>query len=301
MTIDTATAPDLVELIAMRLESLSTAERAIAETILEDPAAASEKSIGQLAIASGSSEATVTRFCRTMGLRGYSHLRLRLAVAAERRRGDDEPEGGMAMLGDIDPGDPVSEILRKVSYADTRAVELTLAQLDTEVLSAAVERLASARRILTFGVASSATAAIDAATKLTLSDCSATVVHDVHGALMASTLLGERDVVLVFSHSGRAKEVFDVLNAARLRGATTVAVTSDPVSPAARAADLVLLTAARELRFRSGGVASRMAQLAVVDAIFVLLAHRRFDASVNAADKMHDAVSNHVIGTERSK
>ncbi|KRA24846.1 hypothetical protein ASD65_10730 [Microbacterium sp. Root61] len=301
MTTDTATTPDLVELIAMRLDSLSTAERAIAETILEDPAAASEKSIGQLAIASGSSEATVTRFCRTMGLRGYSHLRLRLAVSAERRRGDEEAEGGMAMLGDIDPGDPISEILRKVSYADTRAVELTLAQLDTDVLSAAVERIASARRILTFGVASSATAAIDAATKLTLSDCGATVVHDVHGALMASTLLGEQDVVLAFSHSGRAKEVFDVLNAARLQGATTIAVTSDPASPVARAASHVLLTAARELRFRSGGVASRMAQLAVVDAIFVLLAHRRFDASVNAADKMHDAVSHHVIGSERSK
>jgi hypothetical protein len=44
-----------------------------------------------------------------------------------------------------------------------------------------------------------------------------------------------------------------------------------------------------------------MAQLAVVDAMFVLLAHRRFDASVDAADKMHDAVAAHVIGSERNK
>lgn len=302
MTIDTAAAaPDLVELIAVRLDSLSAAERAIAETILLDPAAASEKSIGQLALASGSSEATVTRFCRSMGLRGYSHLRLRLAVSAERRRGDDEPEAGMALLGDIDPSDPIPEIIRKIAYADTRAVELTLAQLDVDVLTAVVEKLAAARRILTFGVAASATAAIDAAAKLTLSDCAATVVHDIHGALMATSLFGEQDVVLAFSHSGRAKEVVDVLAAARLRGAYSVAVTSDPASPAARNADAVLLTAARELRFRSGGVASRMAQLAVVDALFVMLAHGRFDAAVDAADKMHDAVSGHVIGSERMK
>jgi DNA-binding MurR/RpiR family transcriptional regulator len=300
MTIDTA-APDVVELISVRLESLSAAERAIAETILDDPAAASEKSIGQLAIASGSSEATVTRFCRTMGLRGYAHLRLRLAASAERRRGDLEPEGGMAMLGDIDPADTAADIVRKVAYADTRAVELTLAHIDLDVLVAAVERLASARRILTFGVASSATAAMDAATKLTLSDRAAIVVHDIHGALMTTSLFGDKDVVLVLSHSGRAREVVDVLNAARLRGATSIAVTSDPTSPAARSADFALITAARELRFRSGGVASRMAQLAVVDALFVLLAHRRFDASIEAADQMHDAVAGHVIDGTRTK
>jgi len=285
---------DLLEIITMRLDSLSAAERLVAEAILANPAEAAEKSIGQMAIAAGSSEATVTRFCRSIGLRGYSNLRLQLAVSAERRRGD-QADSGMALLGEIDQADSVQEVLRKVAFANTRAIEMTLAQIDEDALSTVVDRLASARRVMTFGVAASATAASDAAAKLALSNCAAMVMHDVHGALMTTSLFDEGDVVLAFSHSGRAQEVVDVLNASRLRGAFTIAVTADASSPAAKAASVALVTAAREPRFRSGGIASRTAQLAVVDAIFVLLAHRRFDEAIEAGDKMHDIVAGHVI------
>jgi DNA-binding MurR/RpiR family transcriptional regulator len=296
---DTMTAPDVLELIEVRLDTLSAAERAIADVILTDPQAASVRTIGQLAQASGSSEATVTRFCRTIGLPGYAHLRLRLAVSAERRRNGDDVDSGIAMLGDLDPADPPSEIVRKVAYADTRAVDLTLSQVDETELMTVVELLAGARRVLTFGVAASATAAFDGASKLNLSGCAATVAHDVHSALMLATVYGPDDVLVAFSHSGRARDVVDLLQTAKGRGIATVVVTSDAASPAARIAGHVLLTAARELRFRSGGVASRMAQLAIVDALFVLLAHRRFDASVDAADAMHEAVAPYVIGGER--
>lgn len=289
---------DLLEIISTRLDTLSAAERLVAEAILANPEEAAEKSIGQLAIAAGSSEATVTRFCRSIGVRGYSNLRLQLAVAAERRRGD-EADSGMALLGEIDQADGVRDVLRKIAAANTRAIDVTLAQLDETALLRVVERIASARRIVTFGVAASATAAGDAAAKLALSNCAAMVMHDVHGALMTTSLFDEKDVVLVFSHSGRAQEVVDVLNAARLRGVFTVAVTADNGSPAAKAAEIVLETAAREPRFRSGGIAARTAQLAVVDAIFVLLAHRHFDEAIDAGDRMHDIVAGHVIAGGR--
>lgn len=291
---------DVIALIELRLATLSPAEQAIAEVVLRDPQAASERSIGQLAQLSGSSEATVTRFCRTLGLPGYPHLRLRLAAASERRRNDEPADAGIAMLGELEPADPVSEILRKVARSSTRAVEVTLQQLDEAELTAAVDALANGRRILAFGVASSATAAFDAAHKLTLSGCAVVPVHDPHFALMSVTTFGPRDVVLAFSHSGRTRDVADLLAVARERNVTTILITSDPTSPAARHARHVLRTAARELKFRSGGVASRMAQLAVVDALFVLLAHRRFDASVEAADAMHEAVANRIVGVERN-
>lgn len=299
MTQETTTAPDVLDLIETRLATLSATERSIAQVILADPVGASSKTIGQLAQLSGSSEATVTRFCRSIGLPGYPHLRLRLAVSLERRRNGEEADTGLAMLGDLDPGDPVAEIVRKVAHADARAVDMTLAQVDEHELVVVVDLLARARRVLTFGVGASSTAAFDAAAKLNLSNCAATVVHDVHSALMTATMYGPDDLLIAFSHSGRARDVVDLLQTAKERGAATVVVTSDASSPAARTASHVLLTAARELRFRSGGVASRMAQLAIVDALFVVLAHRRFDASVEAADAMHEAVAGYVIGSER--
>jgi DNA-binding MurR/RpiR family transcriptional regulator len=76
-------------------------------------------------------------------------------------------------------------------------------------------------------------------------------------------------------------------------------VTSDAGSPAARIANLHLVTAAREMGLRSGGLASRIASLTVLDCIFVLMSHRRFEASTDAGERMHRAVSSHVIGSER--
>lgn len=293
---------DILELIELRAPTLSTAERAIAEAILSDPAAASQKTIGQLAQEAGSSEATVTRFCKSIGVSGYPHLRLRLAVAEERRRsGSGEGETGIALLGELDPEDTISTILRKVAAADARAIEVTLNGLDQEALSAVVDALVRAPRIMTFGVAASATAACDATAKLNLAGRAAHVAHDVHTALMVLTNFSASDLVLAFSHSGRARDVVDLLTLARERGVASVVVTSDGASPAARVADHVLLTAAREVTFRSGGIASRMAQLAVVDALFVVLAHRRFELSVASAEAMHESVASYVIGTEKGR
>lgn len=290
---------DVIEIIELRRSALSPAEEAIAAVILQDPQAASERSIGQLAQLSGSSEATVTRFCRTLGLPGYPHLRLRLAAASERRRSGEPVDSGIALLGELGRDDPPAEILRKIVRSETRAIEMTLHHLVEAELEAVVTKLAVARRVLTFGVAASATAAFDAAQKLVLDGMAASAAHDPHFSLMTVATYGPGDVVLAFSHTGKTRDVVDLLSLASERGVTTVLVTSDSAAPAVRHASHVLQTAVREQGFRSGGIASRTAQLAVIDAIFVLLAHRRFDASVEDADARHEAVASRLIGGER--
>jgi DNA-binding MurR/RpiR family transcriptional regulator len=290
---------DILDILRVRSDTLSPAERAIAELVLADPIAAHDRKIGELAQLARSSEATVTRFCRSVGLQGYTQFRLALAVALERRRTGRLAEAGLAMLGDLSPGDAASDIIKKVAFANTQAVELTVDQLDLRVLGAAVDALIAARRVLAFGVGSSATVAIDAVEKLTLAGVAAHSTNDIHTGLMTVALYGADDVVLAFSHSGRARETVEVLEHAAARGATGIVVTSDASSPAARAAGLCLVTAAREMGLRSGGVASRIASLTVVDCIFVLMSHRRFDVSTEAGERMHQAVSAHVIGSGR--
>ena len=110
-------ASDILDVLRVRLETLSPAERAIAELVLSDPAGAQDRTIGQLAQLARSSEATVTRFCRSIGLPGYSQFRLALAVAAERRRNGGHGDAGLAMLGELRAGRPslyarVSEVRR---------------------------------------------------------------------------------------------------------------------------------------------------------------------------------------------
>ena len=118
---------------------------------------------------------------------------------------------------------------------------------------------------------------------------------DAHLQAMAAALLGKGDVAIGISHSGTTSETIAALDAARGRGATTVAVTNFPVSPLAREADLVLTTAARETSLRSGATASRIAALTVVDCLYIAVAQRNLPRARKAVKETRQAVaSRHV-------
>jgi fructoselysine-6-P-deglycase FrlB-like protein len=96
-------------------------------------------------------------------------------------------------------------------------------------------------------------------------------------------------VAVGLSHTGTTVDTIDALREARRNGATTVAVTNFPWSPITEAADFVLLTAARETAFRSGAMTSRIAQLTVVDCLFVVLAQRDLPATEAALERTYAA------------
>ncbi|KDN87769.1 MurR/RpiR family transcriptional regulator [Kitasatospora cheerisanensis] len=282
---------DLLARIRHRRDQLPPAERGIADLVSADPGLAAERTITELARAAGTSETTVHRFCRSLELRGYAQLRLARAAEAERLRADDRAD--LDLSRDLGPEDAPAQLVRKVGRASARAAEETAAGLDLDVLAALGEGVRRARRILVVGVGSSALAALDASQKLQRLGHGAVFAGDVHAALMIAALLEPGDLAIGFSHSGRAREVVEVLEEARAARAGTAAVTSSPRSPAAAAADLVLLTAARETAFRSGGTASRTAQLTVVDALYVTLAQHDHARIVDGLERAHDAVRRH--------
>lgn len=291
MTVDV-----LVRLRGM-LSGLPRAEQAIARVVLDAPGTAAELTISELAQAAGTSETTVTRFCRNIGLRGYAQLRLHLAAEAERQRADARPDVNLA--GDITPGDSTADIIRKVGFADARAVEDTVARLDIDALDRLVAAIDAAGRTDVYGVGSSATVAADAAQKLLRIGHYAAAWSDPHAALMSASSLRPGDVAVALTHSGRTRDILDVLAEAKRRGATVAVITSNPESPAAAQADVVLVTAARETTFRSGGTVSRTAQLTVVDCLFVLLAKQRYEESLEAMERAHDAVRGRALPMER--
>ncbi|MER5864823.1 MurR/RpiR family transcriptional regulator [Kitasatospora sp. NPDC002040] len=279
---------DLLTRIRIRRDGLPPAERTIADLVLRDPGAAAECTITALAKAADTSETTVHRFCRSLDLRGYAQLRLGLAAEAERLRADSRAD--LAIGGEIGPDDTLEQLVGKVGYADARAAEETAGQLDLTALAALADAVGSARRTELFGLGSSALAAQDAAQKLLRLGYWATVGTDVHAALTSAALLRPGDLALTVTHSGRAREVVDFLRQARESGAVTAAVTSNPASPAAGLADIVLVTAARETTFRSGGTASRIAQLTVVDCLYLALAQRSYQQTVEDLERAHEAV-----------
>ncbi|KUL47252.1 MULTISPECIES: MurR/RpiR family transcriptional regulator [Streptomyces] len=277
--------------IRAALPSLAPSERRVAEAVLGDPGQASELSISALGERAATSVATVMRFCRAVGVSNYPQLRLALAAAAahERARGNERPVPGT----DIGAADTLADIIDKIVYTEVRALEDTGSGLDVDVLSRAVDAVAKGRRIDIFGVGASAFVGQDLHQKLHRIGHMAFVWTDQHAALTATALLGPGDVAVAISHSGETEDTIDPLRAAGERGATTIALTNAPRSTLARSADLVLTTCARETPFRSGATVSRIAQLAVIDCLFVGVAQRSSDEATEALEKTHRAVQGH--------
>jgi DNA-binding MurR/RpiR family transcriptional regulator len=253
------------------LPALSPAEQRVARIVLADPADAARRTITDLAAAAQTSEASVVRFCRSIGLTGYPQLRIRLAEEAARRV---EPVDARVAGGAIHPGADLSQIIATVAFNDARAVEETAQQLDPVVCEQIVHAMLKAARIEVFGAGASGFVAADFQAKLHRLGRVAYYWPDVHGALASAAMLNAGDVAFGISHTGTTWDTIEMLTRARQAGATTVALTNFPRSTISEAADLVVTTAARETTYRSGALASRLAQLTVLDCIFVALAAR---------------------------
>jgi DNA-binding MurR/RpiR family transcriptional regulator len=280
------TGPLLVRVRAV-MPALAPAEQRVANAVLADPGGVAAMTISELAEVASTSETTVIRFCKQIGVPGYPQLRLQLA--AQSAQENIRPEVG----GDIEPGDSLADVVGKVAFADERAVRETAQQLDIDALSKVVAAVAKAPRVDLYGAAASSFVALDLQQKLHRIRRVAFAWSDVHVMLTSAALLGEEDVAIGISHTGTTVEVVEAIEEAAKHGATTVAVTNFPRSPLARTADLVLTTAARETTYRSGAMSSRIAQLMVVDCLFIGVAQSVLPDARKALEETATAVRGH--------
>lgn len=279
--------PDVGILITIRslLPNLAPVEQRVAQAVLDDPGGVAWRSISELAQSCGTSATSVVRFCRAIGLKGYPELRLALAGAVAH----DDAASVVAASSDIEAGDDPVTITKKIAYADAAAVTDTASRLDTITLAKVVDALSAANRIDIYGVGASGFVAVDLQVKLQRINRPAFAWPDPHMAATSAALRGAGDVAVGVSHTGTTVDTIDALTEARSHGALTVAITNFPWSPITEAADQVLLTAARETAFRSGAMTSRIAQLTVVDCLFVMLAQRDLPGTMEALERTFNA------------
>ncbi|WP_035697018.1 MurR/RpiR family transcriptional regulator [Glycomyces tenuis] len=281
--------------LRMEQSTLPDALQRVAAKILEDPDAAAQASIVDLAERAGTSTATVTRFCRTLGFSGYAALRVALAAengrAAQARWETDIDK-------EIEPGDPLDRVLGVVAGADSRAIQETASQLDISLVDRVAEAVAAAGRVELFGLGSSGTAAREMAFRLERIRVPCWFRSDAHAALTGAALLRSGDVAIALSHSGRTREGVEVLAEARDQGALAVAVTSFSRSPLAEAADVVLTTAVHETTFRLAALSALHSQLLVLDLIYVAVAQRTFERTTEAFEVTARAVHAHRLADE---
>lgn len=270
-------------------DALHPAERRVADYVLGQPERVVHLTIGDLAAEARVSEGTVVRFCQSAGCRGYQSLKLALAADLAR------PTLALhSDLGPEDAGDPMS-VARKVFASDIQALEDTLGLLDPAQLSQAVQAIERASTVAFFAVGSSLAVASDAAGRFLRYGLAVQFFEDAHTQLVVASQLEPSALAIAVSHSGASREPVECLALARGRRASTIAVTARHPSPLTSHADLVLLTMSNETRYREDAMASRIAQLSLLDSLSVSVALRRPDAAVRALRDTSEALADHRV------
>ncbi|GIH08741.1 RpiR family transcriptional regulator [Rhizocola hellebori] len=274
-----------------RLPEFTGALRRVAEQVLTDPAGASRATIVELAERSGTSPATITRFCRALGFEGYADLRL--AIAGETGRAARSAGWAVDIGREIEPTDSLERVLGQIMAADTQAMRDTAAMTDLTEVERAADAIAAANRVDIYGASGSALVGAEMQFSLHRIGVAAWSWPDVHNGLASAALLRERDVALGISHSGQTRETIEMIAEAGSRGAVTVALTSFPRSPLADVADIVLLTATQATTFRPDALSARHPQLVLLDLLYIAVAQRTHDRSHAAFQRTAQAVAGH--------
>lgn len=255
----------------------------IADFVMASPQEVVGMSVTDLADSVGASEGSVINFCRGVGLSGFQQLKLSIA--------QEIVQPVQFIHEDLDRADSTETVCRKVFHSGIQALSDTLSVLDPVALGRAAQAIRAARRVEIYGIGSSAPIAEDTAYRMLRIGLEARAVVDSHVQAISASRCTPEVAVLTISHSGATNETVASTRLAREAGARTIVLTNFGRSPIQTYADIVLFTMARETRFRTEAMASRIAQLCVVDALIAALALADYDRSTDALRQTFDVLS----------
>ena len=261
---------NVFERISAEYYNLTTAEKKAADYVLSHQRKTQDMSITEFAAASGVAEATVSRFCRRLGCKGYSAFRLAIANSTAQR-----PQQLNPLSGEVLDDDSFSDVCRKLYTANVSAMTQTLELVRPEDYIRAADLLEEADRVLCMGQGGSMIIAMEAAHLFSTASGKFISVTDSHMQTIA--IAGENDVILFFSYSGATKDLIQTISYACERGLRSILVTHFANSPGADLADVTLLCGADESPLQLGSVGARIAQMYLMDVLFSELCRRNLD------------------------
>lgn len=272
----------LIARIEEFLPRLSMAERKIGQYVTAFPNLIPNMTTKELSKRSNVSEASVIRFCKSIGMGSFKAFKLALVKDLTLAEMD------LTDFSILKTNDAPYDLFQKVINVNKSAIESIANSLDKKELEKAVEAIQNARRIVFFGVGGSATAALDGHYKFTRLGYHTVMSLDFHYMLTNIPHLNENDLFIAISMSGKTRDVLELTRFAQKRGTKVIAITNIDKSPLYKEADIRLCTPNVEQDFRIGSIPSRMTQLTIVDTLYLSTFH---NIGEKVIEKYHEARS----------
>jgi RpiR family carbohydrate utilization transcriptional regulator len=263
----------MLDRIRASIPALPPAEQRVAKLVLVDPRSFASLPVSELAERSHVSKPTVVRFCRSVGYNGLADFKLKLAgnvnegVPFVHRSVDEDDKPSDVIVKVID--NAVSALLKYRNDATNHSFE--------RAITALVAAGKSGRRIDFYGVGNSGIVAQDAQHKFFRLGVNTSAISDGHVQVMSATMLQPGDCAVIISNSGRSRDLMDVADIARKKGATTILITASgsPLAQTAVGANQVLLGVDHPEDYdRYSPMVSRLLHLMVIDILTTAVALR---------------------------
>jgi DNA-binding MurR/RpiR family transcriptional regulator len=283
--------PAVANRIRSKLPEMSGAMAKIAAYLLEHPQAPLQLSIGELAKKAGASAATVTRFCRMIGYSGYVPFRVSIATDVGRSTAADSWKTDIGR--EFGPDDQAADVLSTLINAHTRSLRETAEALDLSVMKNLSKSITNSRNVDIYGVGGSGMLADEMQARLYRIGINTHSWSEVHAGLTSAAIQDERCVAIGISNTGRTEETIQMLREAGRAGALTVAISNNPTSPMAEAADIRIMTSVYERFLQPDDLSAKHAQLLVLDLLYLLIAQENFKRSTENLAASALAVASH--------
>ncbi|MCL7453791.1 MAG: MurR/RpiR family transcriptional regulator [Anaerolineae bacterium] len=274
--------------IKKMLPSLPEQERKVGEYLLQQPHEAVNLTISSLAKLSKVSNTSVSRFCRRMGFDGYRQIKIALA----REWGTPSTLVYVEPL----PDDTLTSVAQRIFGANIQALHDIQRSLDLDLLEQVVEAIMGARRVDLYSAGGAGIAARELHFKCMHLGINANAFLDSQMQVMSAASLTSEDVGIGISHTGMQSQVAEALGLARQGGAATVAITSYPGTPVAKAAGAVLSTATLAAAITYDSPTVRNAQLAIVDVIYEAMLLKGAELAREKMARVAKAIAEHTPG-----
>lgn len=277
----------VVGTICSSYDSYFDAEKKIADCIIERKEDVIEMTVAELAKASGTSDATVSRFCRRCGFKGFQHLKMSLAREVLEERGKSVQVSNDILREDI------PQSLQNILANKVAELTQTVSMMDPQKLEKILSLLEQAHTVQVAAVGNTIPVALDFSFKLNQLGIPA-VSGTIWETQMAYTLnMKAGGVVVVISNSGMSRRLLTLLEGAKENGVVVISITNSPESPVARASDYHITTATREKLLLDEFCFSRVSATMVAEMLYLFLSAGKKDS--------YDSIRRHEIAISEDK
>ncbi len=252
-------------------DSFFETEKKIGDYIIRNPKDIVDVTVGELAVKCQVSEASISRFCKKIGLKGFHHLKISIAKELVNRDDIEEYSNDISI-------DNKEQSLKSILANKVAELTQTVSMMDTDNLDIILKKINNARSVLFAAVGNTIPVAMDGAYKLNQIGIPAISTPVLETQLAYSYNLTADDVVIAISNSGESTGVINIIEAAKQNKAITISITNHDNSSIAKLSEYHITTASLEKMLFDEYCFSRVSATMVIEILYLFLTSMRKDA-----------------------